>query len=44
MNWTDDAYGDEHGPWTDEERRIAAGDAARRKALRREMPEGDDDV
>lgn len=24
MNWTDDAYSDEHGPWTDEELMIAA--------------------
>ena len=44
MNWTDDAYGGECGPWTDEELMIAAGKAARRKALRREMTEGDDDV
>lgn len=44
MNWTDDAYGDEHGPWTDEELIIAAGNAARRKALRREMTGGDGDV
>lgn len=44
MNWTDDAYSDEHGPWTDEELMIAAGNAARRKVLRREMTEGDDDV
>lgn len=28
MNWTDDAYGEEHGPWTDEELMIAAGNAA----------------
>ena len=28
MNWTDDAYSDEHGPWTDEELMIAAGNAA----------------
>lgn len=25
---TDDAYGEEHGPWTDEELMIAAGNAA----------------
>ena len=44
MNWTDDAYSDEHGPWTHEELMIAAGNAARRKALRRKTTEGDDDV
>ena len=44
MNWTDDAYGGECGPWTVEELMIAAGNAARRKALRRETTEGDDDV
>mgnify|MGYP000775274634 CR=1 FL=1 len=44
MNRTDDAYGDECGPWTDEELMIAAGNAARRKALCREMTEGDYDV
>ena len=44
MNWTDDAYSEEHGPWTDEELMIAAGNAARRKALCRKTTEGDDDV
>ena len=43
MNWTDDAYSDEHGPWTDEELMLAAGNA-RRKVLRRKTTEGDDDV
>lgn len=44
MKWEDDAYNEECGPWTDEELMIAAGNAARRKALRRETREGDDDV
>lgn len=35
MNWTDDAYGDEHGPWTDEELLIAAGNAAYARSRRR---------
>ena len=44
MNWTDDAYNEEYGPWTDEEPMIAAANASRRKALCRETTEGDDDV
>ena len=44
MNWTDDAYNEEYGPWTDEELMIAAANASRRKALCRETTEGDDDV
>lgn len=44
MNWTDDAYPELDGDWTDEERMIATGNAARRKALRRETAGGDDDV
>ena len=44
MNWTDDAYPELDGDWTDEERKIATGNAARRKTLRRETAGGDDDV
>lgn len=44
MSRTDDVYGDEHGPRTDEELMIATGNAARRKALRQKTTEGDDDV
>lgn len=44
MNWTDDAYSDEHGPWTDEEPMVAVDSVARCKVLRRKTMEGDDDV
>ena len=44
MKWEDDAYNEECGPRSDEERMIAAGNAPRRKALRRKATEGDDDV
>ena len=42
MNWTDDAYGNETGPWTDEELMIAAANTAFARN-RRKSTEGDGD-
>lgn len=44
MNGRNDALSNEHGLRSDGETMIAAGNAARRKPLRRETARGDDNV